>query len=311
MKTILTNEKNFPSTAATSLQFVIQDFLKMFLAALVCGLVFSILATGLVLLVMGNAEARVPTCTNNQSKPNDGAQFIKPVHGVESSPGVLIFGDGCVDEAPTAIESDWLVRVNGRSAEIRVMQDYLIPTNAPAMASFTTRLPAGASFVGLKIYTAQNTLTGKIIKNGGPRRLDRGVIRDFVQHKQINVALEETLVQTQEIKDLQPGELLTVEYSYAVPIDTTYAQASLSLLLNPVSPQMVATNDNATIDIERPLPTNTSVWVEWIGQRPLRLLTADKGISVDETRDGIAGVSWFSPDLVNGKRFNLVWEFAK
>ena len=89
------------------------------------------------------------------------------------------------------------------------------------------------------------------------------------------------------------------------------SQASLSLLLNPVSPQMVATNDNATIDIERPMPTNTSVWVEWIGQRPLRLLTADKSISVDETRDGIAGVSWSSPDLVNGKRFNLVWEFAK
>lgn len=308
MKMILTNEKNLPSTAATNLQFVIKDFLKMCLAALVCGLVFSILAAGLVLLVMGIAEARVPIYTNNKSKPNDGAQFIKLVHGVESSPGVLIFGDGW---APTAIESDWLVRVNGRSAEIRVMQDYLIPTNAPVIASFTTRLPAGASFVGLKIYTAQNTLTGKIIKNGGPKRLDRGVIRDFVQHKQINVVLEETLVQTQEIKDLQPGELLTIEYRYAVPIDTTYAQASLNLLLNPVSPQMVATSDNATIDIERPLPINTSVWVEWIGQRPLRLLTADKGISVDETRDGIVGVSWFSPDLVNGKRFNLVWEFAK
>ena len=311
MKTILTSDKNLSSTTVTRLQFVILDFLKMFLAALVCGLVFSILATGLVLLVMGNAEARMPVVQVNQSRPKDGAKFIKPVHGVESNPGVLIFDDRCRDDAPTAIESDWLVRVNGRSAEIRVMQDYLIPTNTPASASFTTRLPAGASFVGLNIHTARNTLSGNIIRKSGPQRFDRDVTRDFAQHKQINVVLEETLVRTQEIMDLKPGELLTVEYSYVMPVDNTNARVSLSLLLNPVLPQIVASNDNATIDIPGPLPTKTSVWVDWISQRPLRLVTANQGISVDETRDGIAGVFWFSPDLVSGKRFNLVWEFAK
>ena len=311
MRTIVTADKNLPSMAATRLRFVMQDFLKMFLAALVCGLVFSVLAAGMVLLVTGNAEARMPGESNNPRVPEGDAQFINPIRGIESNPGVLTIGDGGDDETLPAIQSDWLVRVKGKSAEIRVMQDYRIPANATMTASFTTLLPAGASFRGLKVYTARDTFIGKIITSDALQRLDRVAIRDLLQRRQISVVLEETRVQAPAVPNLRPGELITVEYTYAVPVDTAHALASLSLLLNPVSPQMVASSDNAAINMQRPLPANISVWVEWIGQRPLRLLAADEGVSIDETREGIAGASWFSPDLDSGKRFTLIWENAK
>jgi len=283
------------SETAARGQSVIIDFLKMFVAAILCGLGCSVVVAILTLLLSGNAEAATPETAAVPA----------------TSPGSLAIGDGCSSLALEPVERDWHVIVDSKAIEVRLMQTWLMPEPFESGVVFAAQLPPEAQLRSFSAQTGRYEWSGRIVRlvadgKSGSSRSGR------MAEEQLTVFLTRDGNLTSEaLIGLEPGESLTVQYTYLIRQrpDTQIPVLELSL----DAPRDSNRADGASLP-ESPMiaPTHRppgvgSVWVEWRGRKPARLLQFPTGAAVENTASGIAGLSWTSHALQSGDRLKLGW----
>jgi hypothetical protein len=300
----VTAESQPPKTSAAAPQFAARDFIKMFAAAIGSGVAVSVVAAGVTLLLARNADAAM-------SRAAPAVQATEAVPGLfdqadaSGEPGGLFIGGGCDREAVDVIERDWQIRIDGNKAEVRVMQSFLMPSDAPLPAFFEATLPRGAIFKSLKSHTRAQTRQAKLMRaiaTRGRATAEVGVVTGKTDLAAWFDRDSNTLT-TEHIPHLAAGETVTVEYSYTIDIDGKYTERVLNLAL--------AGQHTETYDADfrgKPATVATSVWVEWVGAKPQRLRGLSGDYAVETAPDGVVGLSWFSPALTAGHKLSVAWD---
>lgn len=286
------------STQAQSerMQFAMWDFLKMFFAAILCGVAVSIVAAAIALLLAHEAYAAVPvpdSAGSNAKLVND-AIPEKP----QPSPGLLLIGNGCDADVVEAVERDWKVTIDGNSTEIRVMQTFIVPAGDTMVSSFSAILPAGANLLRLSVHTAGSVWPGKVFSADAYARLAPADFRNFSRRNLLRVQNDDGFISTDTIINIAANEELTVEYTYRMTtVESTHVHRLLVSLAN----------GDLAGDAARSSSINGAVWVEWSGAKPRDLLRIPSGASLETAGPQITGLSWASRQLENNSRFVLEW----
>ena len=270
--------------ATTRIGFDAWDIVKMFIAAIFCGLAVSIAAAGLALLLSSNADAHEAT-TNNATK---GA----------AAPGALMIGTGCDGVLLEALERDWVVSVQDNEIVVRVMQTWLMPKDFEGAAVFQMRIPAGAKLITLSASTRAGDLDGRQISAIAAAKLSPSAYLKLTREHLLVTTSPDGGVNTSPIMDLRGEDALVVQYAYRVTPPINDAAGAVQLLLQPPRRE---SSDRA------PEPGRASVWVDFGQRKPKQLITAPQDASIEREQNPIAGLSWNSPAVAAGEKFQLAW----
>ena len=300
------NEVVLAETNAAHGKFAMMDVGKILAAAMLSGLIFCSIATGLILLLMSGAEARnlskdnLPASANNQ--PNRVAKvdlLAELMPSAELVPGVFYAGDGCTRAPVAALDRDWRIRINGSMAEVRVMQSFLMPADGPAVANFRAELPSRAILSSLRVdsATSASVQTAQMMTNLEFAAMSSAKMRALRKSNRLMVLINGRQLETDSILHLVPGETVTVEYTYMTPVGhaNSAGLVNLNLVLQAKSAQVSAI-------------TTGTVWVEWIDAHPKNVVSQSNDIFIEETAGRISGASWYSADLSMTRQFNLTWD---
>ena len=147
MKMTWANKNTSPQQAAGRAQLALWDFLKMLFAAVICGVVVSIVGAGLAVLLAQDAYAITFAPFSGAANTNEVKVDEDASTSMQTSSGMLFIGDGCGSEADIvdAVERDWKVTINGKNIDVRVMQAFIMPDNEAMAATFGALLPSGAA----------------------------------------------------------------------------------------------------------------------------------------------------------------------
>lgn len=274
-------------------QFAALDFCKMFLSALVCGVVFSLCAAAITLAIASAAEASTlrPAEVRVAAASND------------PHPGVLMIGEGCENEPLMAVERDWRVRISERVADVVVAQKFVLPKEGAANAGFDFVLPTGAKLITLTIRHGQKNLNGYLVAGNTYVGTSHGQMQKLARRNQIMVWTGEEGIHTDQLLDLVAGDVVTIEYHYQLAVVAGAGFRSLQLPL-----QAVALNEGVKYwSSERPTFTSGNVTVEWKGDQPIHLLTKPQNAIIERNAKGIAVLNWFAADLEAGATLDLSW----
>ena len=149
MRMTWARRKASPSPGVDRMHFVMWDFLKMFLAAILCGVAVSIAAAGIALVLSNDAYAAAPFNDPENADARQKEQAPKSDAESQAFPGVLLIGSGCDADPLDAVERDWKVTINGKRIDVRVMQTFIMPAGDAMAATFNASLPAGARLLRL------------------------------------------------------------------------------------------------------------------------------------------------------------------
>lgn len=111
--------KTSPLPSVDRMHFVVWDFLKMFLAAVICGVAVSVIAAGVALLLAHDAYAATlpqDNSTSNTSEPAPGADIAAEL---QPYPGMLLISSGCDAEILDATERDWKATIDDKNIDVR------------------------------------------------------------------------------------------------------------------------------------------------------------------------------------------------
>jgi hypothetical protein len=301
MRMFWARRKASPQAALNRMNFVVWDFLKMLIGAVLCGLAVSIAAAGLTLLLTPRAEAAIPGATpGDDDKDNSGA-----------TPGTLIVGGGCEGVALDATERDWHVRIDGKTIEVRVMQTWILPAEMDGAAVFQVQLPRHATFKKLSAQTANREWAGRMISLPDYEKLSAADYRRLTLSQLLVVRSPEAEITSSPIIGLQSGDTVVVQYTYTIHSHTSNGVDTLELPLQ--SSDSGSALDNLPFDgLQAIAPTRRpttpgNVWVEWSGQKPAQLLSVPGESDIERTAGKVAGLSWASPALQPGERLRLSW----
>ena len=286
MKFIESPQNNSHQSPVARIHFAFWDVVKMLGTAMLCGLAFSIAAAGLTLLLSGNADA--------------GEMRVADSDSTKGAPGTLLIGAGC-DGAPLdALERDWVVRIDGGSVEVRVMQTWLMPVEFEGAAVFQVHLPQGAHLKTLAAGTQNREWQGRKITAAAFAKLSPSAYLDLTRNQILATTAVDGSVSTSPIMDLQADETLVVQYTYLMKLETDKTNSTLQLALHPL--------DNRTADRRNaPELWRGSVWVEWDNRKPARMIEFPHDAALERVNDVIAGLSWDSSALQPGEIFRLAW----
>lgn len=290
-----------PQIAADRLHIVVWDFLKMFTAAVLCGLAVSVAAAGLTLLLTPSAEAAALGASKNGDDKDS----------MDATPGTLIVGGDCEGVALDATERDWHIRIDGKMIEVRVMQTWILPADTDGAAVFQAQLPRNATLRKLSAQTASREWVGRMISQPVYEKLSEADYRRLILNRLLVVQSPEAEITSSPIVGLQAGDAVVVQYTYAIYSRTSRGVDALELPLQ--SPDNGSAFDNLPADgmlaiapTRRPV-TPGSVWVEWSGQRPSQLLSVPGQSEIERSAGSVTGLSWASPALQPGARLRLSW----
>jgi hypothetical protein len=264
--------------------FTAWDIVKMLTAAIFCGLAASIAAAGLVLLLSSNAEAREPSTV-------DAAEAA-------AAPGTLVIGPGCDGASLDALERDWVISVQENEIIVRVMQTWLMPKDFDGAAVFRMRLPADAKLNTLSASTPTRDWEARQIPAIAAAKLSPSAYLKLTREHLLVTAAPDGSVNTSPIMDLRGEEALVVHYAYRVSRPMNDAAGAIQLLLQP--PQSESSD-------RVPEPGRASVWVDFGQRKPKQLITAPQDANIEREQNLIAGLSWSSPALSTGEKFQLAW----
>jgi len=190
-----------PQPPVDRLQFVVEDFLKLFAYAVASGIAFSALAIAVTLAVSRNSEAQVRTAESGWGKSGDhqsmfvlkgeaeaSAEFADTATGtadvdaveqddtITPTPGSLYVGDGCEGVPLIPMEREWFVSIKGDFAEVQVQQTFAVPAahqqdnddgddlrDARSGLWFHALLPKGAQFISLTVDVQHGRRIGRWI----------------------------------------------------------------------------------------------------------------------------------------------------
>jgi hypothetical protein len=299
MRLIWAKRRASPMPPVDRLHFVMWDFLKMFLAAVVCGVAVSLIAAGVTLLLARDVQAATPRAVPGAGKttlagPGTNVNVLK-----RSYPGVLLLSAGCDGEALDAMERDWSVTIHNNSIDVRVMQTFVVPVGESSAATFDAMLPARAQLLRLAVHTSGSTLSGRVFDKNAFEQLTGDDFRKFSRRKMLIVQIDDGAISTDAINNLVASEAVTIEYTYRLTIDSVPGPHNLLVTLandnNPVEPPV----DNH--------PVSGAVWVQWQGTLPSRLLKSPSGAFLETSGSRITALSWATQRLNADSRFQLAW----
>ena len=285
--------------------FAIRDFLKLLAAGVLSGAGVSVVIAGLTLVLANTAKAG--TLQKNETVNAISTQALQaPPALLKPVPGGLYMGGGCDRESVDAVERDWRVKIDNNTAEVRVMQTFLMPADGPTVAFFEATLSPKARLIGLIAHTPQKILSGKVLDMDDFTGLSCRELNKFRIHDALILWNDEDTFFTDQIMNLIPNETVVIEYTYSV---RTHLQNGLNELTLALS-----TEEREMFVATKPTLASGTVWVEWLGVKPKRLantpadMPAD--VALEESTQGITGLSWFTPLLAPATRLKLSWEMA-
>jgi hypothetical protein len=293
------NSDKAQSASSATPSFAPRDFLKMLAAAVASGMGVSIVAAGLALALSNSAGAE--TLQKNAIVKVISTQSLQtaPV-ALQPTVGGLYIGGGCDREPVDAVERDWLVKINANTAEVRVMQTFLMPAEGPTTAFFEATLPPNAKIIALKAHTPEKILSGKVMAMDDFAGMSRQELSKFSRHDALIMWNDEGTLSTDQIMNLIPNETVVIEYTYSINTQFQNGLNELNLALN--------ASENETISTAKPNLTSGTVWVEWLGAKPMRLTDMPIDVALEESAQGITGLSWFSPSLAPATAIKFAWE---
>ncbi len=323
-----------------------RDFLRMFVAAIAVGLVFSAAAVILTLLLAGTADANVangatvstipsaPHHTSNNvahnpyetNRPGSHVAAARPAvvrhddpKGLRatalSAAGNLLMTDGCGGDLIYASERDIQITISQNRADIQVMQTFVIGSNGgdtKQSAIFQAGLPNGAYFQGMRVQTDGAVLFGQF--SGGINwDLDDTAdarqlkSRGLIRYFQSQQLSTINSITTDRLTQLGGGESIVVTYHYQIPVLPSGDISAISLALSDVQTESKGDNSNHQ---PRP-PTNiaTSIWVIWMAP-PKQIYRPPVGLTIERSADQTArieGASWQSSTRPEDGKFQLAW----
>ena len=211
MKMIWESRKELQQPGAPHMRVVAWDFLKMLVAAVLCGLAVSITAAGITLLLTGSAEARLfqkefTTAVQTSEFDVANSDVLVP------TPGALVLGDGCDGTLLNAIERDWQVRIDGERVEVRVMQAFQLPAESAEVATFHVQLIDGARLQSLAAQSSTRDWAGLVISAEEYDRLTPEEYLTLSRNKILASSSPRGTVMTSPLMGLNSGGLITIEY---------------------------------------------------------------------------------------------------
>lgn len=299
MRMTWASKKASAQHAVDRANFVMWDFVKMFLATVVCGVAVSVIGAGLALALAQDAYA-LPQVTGAASV-NEPTLRADTIAAPQPSPGMLLIGDGCGSEADIveAVERDWRVTINGNNIDVRVMQTFVMPDSEVMGATFGALLPNGARLLRLTAHTSGAIWQGKVFDANSYGRLSAADFRKFSRKRLLIVQDDDGAISTDAIINLSATEAVTIEYTYRMTADDVPGAQLLNVSLDN---QSYAANNASTRDMVR-----GTVWVEWLGRTPSKIVSVPSGAALEATGTRITGLSWSSDQLDSGHRFQLAW----
>jgi hypothetical protein len=186
------------------------------------------------------------------------------------------------------------------------MQSFNMPQDAGTVAFFDAAIPYKGELVGLTVQSAGRTWQGRVMTAGAMAKLDRDGFHALDRQGVVLMWVDGGYLSTDQIVNLAPGEVVTVEYTYAVDIHVKQGSASLALNLAPHR----AGDSNAMVH-DKPKSVSGTVWIEFVGTLPSQLNATGGGMALDQTPSGIRGGSWFNPALDKAEKFSFVWDAPK
>ena len=298
MRMTWASKKASPQQAVDRVHFVMWDFVKMFLATVICGVVVSVIGAGLALVLAQDAYA-LPRVTGAASVSERGLE-TDIVAAPQPSPGMLLIGDGCGSEADIveAVERDWRVTINGKNIDVRVMQTFVMPDSEAMAATFGALLPSGARLLRLTAHTTGAIWQGKVFDANSYGRLNAADFRKFSRKGLLIVQDDDGAISTDAIINLSATEAVTIEYTYRMTADDAPGAQSLSVSLDNQS--------NAANRTARDMVRGT-VWVEWLGKTPSKIVSVPSGAALEAIGTRITGLSWVNDQPNPERRFQLLW----
>ena len=250
-----------PQQAVSRGQFALWGFLKMFFAAVICGVVVSIIAAGLALVLAQEAYAITFPPVNGTVNTSQAKLDADTSIAMQPSPGMLFIGDGCGNEADIveATERDWKVTVNGKNIDVRIMQTFIMPDSEAAAATFGALLPTGARLLRLTAHTTAAIWQGKVFDANSYAQLNIADFRKFSRKGLLIVQDDDGAISTDAIINVSATEAITVEYTYRITADEMPDTQLLNVSLVNDS---YAGNQSAV---------RGTVWVEWLGKAPSKI----------------------------------------
>ncbi len=291
------------SSPQTEASFAIRDFIKMLAASLLSGVVVSAFIIGLTLALAGNADAgtsqKSATMYPKLSRPlQDAPMRLKP------TAGGLFISDGCDRESVDVVERDWKVTFANNTAAVRVMQTFLLPANGPTVAFFETTLPPHAKLLGLKAHTPEKILSGKMLATHDFIVMNRQELIKFSRQDALIIWNEGDTFSTDQMMNLIPNEKVVIEYTYSISTHLENELHELNLALSADEGEMFVGST--------PNRASGTVWVEWVGAKAKRMVNTPGSmpneVALEESAQGISGLSWFTPDLAAHTAMKFTWE---
>jgi hypothetical protein len=300
------NSDKAQTASSTRPSFAPRDFLKMLAAAVASGVGVSIVAAGLALVLSNSAsaEALQKNAAVTATVKATSTQALQP------TVGGLYIGGGCDREPVDTVERDWLVKIDGHStqmrAEVRVMQTFLMPVDGPTTAFFEVTLPSSAKLIALKAHTPEKILNGKVFALHDFAGMSRQELNKFSRQDALLMWNDNSTVSTDQIMNLIPNETVVIEYTYSISTHLQNGLHEFSLALNAAD-----VDEHNTLSYTKPNLTSGTVWVEWIGTKPTQLTSVPADVTVEESVQGITGLSWFTPSLASDastEAIKFAWE---
>lgn len=295
-------DKSTNTSREAAVRFVARDVAKLFGAAVASGVAVSLAAAGIALFLANNAYAVTKPALTTTSAHESAPSLFDQAAG---EPGGLYVGGGCDREAVEVIERDWQIRIDGTRAEIRVMQSFMMPAEAPTTAFFEVTLPRGATLKSLKTHSADKTVEAKLERATATVRGVAAEVRAVSGKGGLAMwhDRDANSITTEQISKLPPSEAVTVEYTYTIDVDTNRSERVVSFAL---AGTQVDTYDASFRGKPSTIPA--SVQVEWVGMKPQHLRGLSGDYAVETAPDGVVGLTWFSPAVASGNTFAVAWD---
>ena len=242
-------------------------------------------------------------------------------------------------------DRDWRIRIHAGVehdiAEIRVMQSYALPTakgdaefDSPGrkadggyVANFYAQLPVDAVLLSFRADTDAAASVApqiaKLMTHQAFTNMSSAAMRALRKSYRLVVLTNGPRLESDSILNLTPGETVTVEYTYTMPVKKFNPHGAFVLnivLQGEASPLMSAPATASTSVSSAPIstPTTGTVWVEWIDAHPTQVTSTASDIYIervshdaeggnDSADADVIGASWFSPDLSAAPQFTLRW----
>ncbi len=160
------------------------------------------------------------------------------------------------------------------------------------------RLPAAAKLNTLSASTRGRDWEARQIPAIAAAKLSPAAYLKLTREHLLVTTTPDGSINTSPIMDLRGEDLLVLQYAYRVAPPINDAAGAIQLLLQPPRSE---SSDRV------PEASRASVWVDFGQRKPKQLIAAPQDVNIEREHELIAGISWSSPAVASGEKFQLAW----